>query len=123
MPATGGGAIDRAAVVSAVERYLASRGIAVAAPAASPAPAAPSCGCAAHPDPAPPAIQQSVVANVAAQVVAQSKIIDCEMQLDLRTGDELREFHRNGRGLSGGAAMFNVSQQYRCDAHRSLPLP
>jgi acetaldehyde dehydrogenase (acetylating) len=70
MPAATGGSglIDRAAVVSAVERYLASRGIAVAAPAASPAPAAPACGCA-HPDPAPPAVQQSVVASVAAQVV------------------------------------------------------
>ena len=35
LPAAGGGPIDRAAVVSAVERYLASRGIAVAAPAAA----------------------------------------------------------------------------------------
>ena len=34
-PSPDGGAIDRAAVVSAVERYLASRGIAVSAPAAS----------------------------------------------------------------------------------------
>ena len=58
MPAATGGSgpIDRAAVVAAVERYLASRGIAVAAPAAPPAPAA-ACGCA-HPDPAPPAVQR-----------------------------------------------------------------
>ena len=39
VPATGGGGpIDRAAVVAAVERYLASRGIAVAAPPAAPRP-------------------------------------------------------------------------------------
>ena len=74
MPAasSGGGAIDRAAVVSAVERYLASRGIAVLAPSA-PAPvtnpaAAPSCGCGGAPA-APPAVRQSVMANVAADVV------------------------------------------------------
>jgi acetaldehyde dehydrogenase (acetylating) len=68
MPA-GGGAIDRATVVSAVERYLASRGIGVAAPAAPAIPAPPaahSCGCS---TPAPAPVQQSVVANVAAEVV------------------------------------------------------
>src|SRR5450759_4086708 len=79
MPATGGGgAIDRAAVVSAVERYLASRGIAVALAAASSAglsaalaptqAAAPSCGCS-TPAPPQPAVRQSVVAGVAAEVV------------------------------------------------------
>ena len=81
MPATGG-AIDRAAVVSAVERYLASRGIAVSlaaassaglsaalAPALSPTQAAaPSCGCS-TPAPPQPAVRQSVVAGVAAEVV------------------------------------------------------
>jgi len=66
MPAAGGsGAIDRAAVVSAVERYLASRGIAVAGTAATPA-AGGSCGCS---TPAKPMVQQSVVASVAAEVV------------------------------------------------------
>jgi hypothetical protein len=67
-----GGAIDRAAVVSAVERYLASRGIAVsAAPWTAPLPtqaAAPSCGCS-TPGALPPAVRQSVVASVAAEVV------------------------------------------------------
>src|ERR1019366_4097847 len=65
-----GGAIDRAAVVSAVERYLASRGIGVATPA-SPSTtqaAAPSCGCSA-PGAPQPAVRQSVVASVAAEVV------------------------------------------------------
>jgi hypothetical protein len=52
-------AIDRGAVVQAVERYLASRGIAVAAGGG------PSCGCA--PDPSP--VKQSVVASAAAEVV------------------------------------------------------
>jgi acetaldehyde dehydrogenase (acetylating) len=70
MPAaTGGsGAIDRAAVVSAVERYLASRGIAVAPPTTQPAAAAPSCGCSTPAAPQP-AVRQSVVAGVAAEVV------------------------------------------------------
>lgn len=59
------GPIDRGAVVAAVERYLASRGIAVSAAAGSPSAAAsgPSCGCS-HPAPA-----ASVVSNVAANVV------------------------------------------------------
>jgi acyl-CoA reductase-like NAD-dependent aldehyde dehydrogenase len=64
---SGGGAIDRAAVVSAVERYLASRGIAVSAPAPATA-AAPSCGCS-TPAAQQSGVQQSVVANVAAEVV------------------------------------------------------
>lgn len=51
------GTVDRTALVSAVERYLASRGVAVAGPA--PAPAAPSA--------AP--VAASVVASVAADVV------------------------------------------------------
>jgi hypothetical protein len=56
------GPIDRNAVVAAVERYLASRGIAVAAPGGSAASAG-SCGCA----PATPAV--GIVSNVAASVV------------------------------------------------------
>ena len=52
------GPVDRSTVVAAVERYLASRGIAVA-------PGAGSCGCA-H-EPAPPA--QTVVSNAAKEVV------------------------------------------------------
>jgi len=59
------GPVDRNAVVAAVERYLASRGIAVAASAGgstSPSAGA-SCGCS-HPAPA-----ASVAANVAASVV------------------------------------------------------
>ncbi len=55
------GPVDRNAVVAAVERYLASRGIAVAATGG--APAASSCGCS-HPAPA-----VSAVKNVAADVV------------------------------------------------------
>ena len=61
------GPIDRGAVVAAVERYLASRGISVAA-----AGSGPSCGCGSTEapgslKPAPPA--SSVVANVTAEVV------------------------------------------------------
>jgi acetaldehyde dehydrogenase (acetylating) len=52
--------ISRSNVVNAVERYLASKGIAGAAPAA----AAPSCACS---TPAP--VKQSVVASLAADVV------------------------------------------------------
>jgi acyl-CoA reductase-like NAD-dependent aldehyde dehydrogenase len=55
------GPVDRSTVIAAVERYLASRGIAVS----SPAPGGPSCGCG---TPAP-AVRQSVVPNVAAEVV------------------------------------------------------
>ena len=68
----GSGAVDRAAIVSAVERYLASRGIAApAAPLTAPfttQAAAPSCGCS-TPGAPRPAVQQSVVASVAAEVV------------------------------------------------------
>src|SRR4051794_51880 len=56
------GPIDRNAVVAAVERYLASRGIAVAASGGS-STAAGSCGC------SPSAPAASVVSNVAASVV------------------------------------------------------
>jgi acetaldehyde dehydrogenase (acetylating) len=67
--AGGGEVIDRAAVVSAVERYLAARGIGTAP--------APSCGCSKPEPAAPPAVQpaaqpavrESVVASVAAEVV------------------------------------------------------
>ena len=54
------GPIDRGAVVAAVERYLASRGIAVSGAAAGP-----SCSC----EPAAGVVTQSVVSNVAAEVV------------------------------------------------------
>jgi acetaldehyde dehydrogenase (acetylating) len=56
------GPIDRNTVISAVERYLASRGIAVAAPAPT-STSGPSCGCS-HPEPA-----AAQVSNVAADVV------------------------------------------------------
>jgi len=59
------GPIDRGAVVAAVERYLASRGIAVAASAANPSCSCESAGSAAKPT----APAQSVIANVAAEVV------------------------------------------------------
>jgi acetaldehyde dehydrogenase (acetylating) len=67
-PASGAiGPIDRGAVVAAVERYLASRGIAVAPVAQA---AGPSCSCgSAAPVPKAVAPAQSVIANVAADVV------------------------------------------------------
>jgi acetaldehyde dehydrogenase (acetylating) len=57
----GGGPVDRAAIVAAVEKYLASRGVGVvsAAPASGP-----SCGCS-----TPPAAKESTIASVAAEVV------------------------------------------------------
>jgi hypothetical protein len=60
------GPVDRGTVVAAVERYLAARGIAVAA-----APGGPSCGCetAAQPAAKAPAVAQAAISNVAAQVV------------------------------------------------------
>jgi hypothetical protein len=68
----GADGIDRATVVSAVERYLASRGITVsaAAPAAAATVAASggSCGCS-TPTAPKPAVTQSTVAGVAAEVV------------------------------------------------------
>ncbi|MGO9256419.1 MAG: aldehyde dehydrogenase family protein [Bryobacteraceae bacterium] len=71
-PAAAGsvGPVDRGAIAAAVERYLASRGIAVAGPASEHAAgqtsgqAAASCGCAVKPE-----VKPSVVANVAAEVV------------------------------------------------------
>ena len=65
-PAPGSvGPIDRGAVVAAVERYLASRGIAVAAPTAGP-----SCSCeSAGPAARSTAPAQSAIGNVAAEVV------------------------------------------------------
>ncbi len=62
-PAPGpAGPIDRGTVIAAVERYLAARGIAVAAAAGGP-----SCAC----DTPAPAAQTtaSVVSNIAAEVV------------------------------------------------------
>ncbi len=61
--ATAGRAVDRGAVVAAVERYLAARGISVAA-----APGGPSCACETAAQPAP-AVQPSVVPNIASEVV------------------------------------------------------
>jgi acetaldehyde dehydrogenase (acetylating) len=52
------GSIDRSEVVAAVERYLASKGIAVSAAA--------SCGCS---TPAPAPVKQGVIGSVAAEVV------------------------------------------------------
>jgi acetaldehyde dehydrogenase (acetylating) len=60
------GPVDRNAIVSAVERYLASRGMAVSASTSSSASSGSSCGCS-HPAPA----TASVVSNVAADVVDQ----------------------------------------------------
>jgi hypothetical protein len=65
------GPIDRNMVVAAVERYLASRGIAVAKSAAAAAPAGASCGCS-HPAPNPapaPAPTASVISSITADVV------------------------------------------------------
>jgi len=61
------GPIDRGTVVAAVERYLASRGIAVASRGIAVASAAtgPSCSC----EPAAKPVTQSVVSNAAAEVV------------------------------------------------------
>jgi acetaldehyde dehydrogenase (acetylating) len=61
--AAGVGPIDRNTVISAVERYLASRGIAVAASAG--ASGGPSCSCESKPAP----VTKAVVENVAAGVV------------------------------------------------------
>jgi len=61
---TAGPPIDRGAVVAAVERYLASRGIAVAAPAQAAAAGASSCGCGSK-----PVVQSAVIGTVAAEVV------------------------------------------------------
>jgi acetaldehyde dehydrogenase (acetylating) len=61
------GGVDRAAVVSAVERYLASRGIAV--PANAPAAPSSSCGCSTPAAPAQSSVKQSSVAGIAAEVV------------------------------------------------------
>jgi acetaldehyde dehydrogenase (acetylating) len=61
--ASGGGAIDRAAVVAAVEKYLASRGIATAATPSAPK-SGPSCACSQPEQP-----KESTIASVAAEVV------------------------------------------------------
>lgn len=64
--ASGAGPVDRAAVVAAVEKYLASRGIATSAPAAPPAAvkSGPSCSCS-----QPGQVRESTIASVAAEVV------------------------------------------------------
>ena len=59
----GVGPIDRNTVIAAVERYLASRGIAVSASAS--AAGGPSCSCESKPVP----VAKAVVANAAAEVV------------------------------------------------------
>ena len=63
------GPVERGAIVSAVERYLASRGIAVAPGVAAPGAGlgAPSCACS-HPQ-VTEEVKSSVVPNVAAEVV------------------------------------------------------
>ena len=62
------GPVDRGVIISAVEKYLASRGIQVSGPAASAAAASgPSCGCDSKPGP----VTSSVVTNIAADVVDQ----------------------------------------------------
>jgi acetaldehyde dehydrogenase (acetylating) len=70
MLSAGEGAIDRAAVVSAVERYLASRGIAVS-PSAAAGTSAASCGCSTPPQSSatPSSVSPSTIAGVAAEVV------------------------------------------------------
>lgn len=65
-PLSGDLPIDRTTVVAAVERYLASRGFAVAAPA----PGGPTCGCEKPALAAPqPSVSHSTLTNVAADVV------------------------------------------------------
>jgi hypothetical protein len=60
-PVSAGAPVDRAAIVSAVEKYLASRGIGVSAPAA----AAHSCSCGTTQS----SVTSNAVSNVAAEVV------------------------------------------------------
>jgi acetaldehyde dehydrogenase (acetylating) len=57
------GAVNRSEVVAAVERYLASKGIAFSAAASA---SGPGCGCS---TPAPSPVQQSTIGRVAAEVV------------------------------------------------------
>src|SRR5260370_24642329 len=57
----GGGGIDRAAVVSAVERFLLSKGIPLPAAASAPAPASTQ---------APPQVTESMIASITADVVS-----------------------------------------------------
>jgi hypothetical protein len=54
------GPVDRGVIISAVEKYLASRGIQVSG-------GGPSCGCDSKPAP----VTQSVVSTIAADVVDQ----------------------------------------------------
>ena len=61
-----GGSIDRAAVIAAVERFLLSKGITLAAPASGP-----SCGCSPSPAPAAPQVTESTIANITAEVVSR----------------------------------------------------
>jgi len=64
-------AIDRAAVISAVERFLAAKGIALAPPPA-PVASGPSCGCSTSAAPAPaPQVTESTIANITAEVVSR----------------------------------------------------
>jgi acetaldehyde dehydrogenase (acetylating) len=53
-----GGGVERSEIVAAVEKYLVSKGVSLSQPAS-----APSCGCSA------PTVRQSVVSNIAAEVV------------------------------------------------------
>ena len=67
--AISGGSIDRSAVISAVERFLAARGIALAP---APVPSGPSCGCSSSAAPASaPQVTESTIANITAEVVSR----------------------------------------------------
>ena len=63
------GPVDRTAVVAAVERFLASRGLTSGKSAAAPAPAAGSCGCS-HPAPSPEKLVRDVTADVVDKFLA-----------------------------------------------------
>jgi acetaldehyde dehydrogenase (acetylating) len=67
--AVGGGSVDRQAIVAAVEKYLASRGVAVSggAPAPAPAPGGPTC----FPTPTGPSCAQPVAASTVTSVAQQ----------------------------------------------------
>jgi acetaldehyde dehydrogenase (acetylating) len=62
-PDAGSAAVDRSAIVAAVEKYLASRGMGVQPAAAATVSAPGSCGC------STPKPKESTVASVAAEVV------------------------------------------------------
>lgn len=63
------GPVDTLAVAAAVERFLASRGVAVKSAAAAPAAGGPACSCETAAPAPKPEITRSVVAAIAAEVV------------------------------------------------------